>query len=91
MTKKEVTTNDIMDALGQFANSVDGRFDQMDKHFFKIDKRLDNFETDVTEIKTKVNHIYNVLDDHMNSIKQFYRKMLCETCNKSVWSVGSFN
>lgn len=76
MTKKEISNNEIMEALGQFAGSVDKRFesidkkfDSIDKHLFRIDGRLDNLENDMTEVKTKVSHVYNVLDDHMKRIE----------------------
>jgi archaellum component FlaC len=76
MSKKEITNNEIMEALGQFANSVDKRFntidkrfESIDKHLFRIDGRLDNLETDISEVKTKVSHIYNILDDHMKRIE----------------------
>ena len=83
MSKKEITNNEIMEALGQFANSVDKRFntidnrfesidkrvESIDKHLFRIDGRLDNLETDISEVKKKVSHIYNILDDHMKRIE----------------------
>ena len=76
MTKKEVTNNEIMEALGQFANSVDKRFESIDKrfesidkHLFRIDGRLDNLENDMSEVKEKVSKIYDVLDDHMRRIE----------------------
>lgn len=83
MVKKEITNNEIMEALGKFANSVDKRFDKIDKHFESIDKRidsidkhlfiidgrLDNLESGMSEINTKVAHIYNVLDGHMKRIE----------------------
>lgn len=83
MSKKEITNDEIMQALGQFADNVDGRFESIDKHFDKIDKRfesidkhlfridhrLDNLETDVQDVKTKVSHIYSVLDNHLKNIE----------------------
>ncbi len=69
MIQKEVTNNEIMEALGQFANSVDKRFDAIDTRLFKIDNRIENLEHDMEDVKTKVNHIYNILDDHMRRIE----------------------
>lgn len=70
-----------MEALGQFAGSVDKRFESMDKrfdvidkHLFRIDNRLDNLETDMAEIKAKVSHIYDVLDDHMKRIEMILQE-----------------
>ena len=51
MSKKEITNNEIMEALGRFANSVDKRFEDMenkfDKRFESIDKRFDSFANSV--------------------------------------------
>jgi archaellum component FlaC len=99
MTKKEITNNEIMEALGQFAQSVDTRFDSIDKrfdsidkHLFRIDNRLDNLESDVSDIKTKVNHIYNVLDDHMSRIETLIQeKAKYRNTSRSVWSAGFSN
>lgn len=102
MTKKEVSNNEIMEALGQFAQNVDKRFDDIDKrfeqiddrferiddrfgqmdgrfekiemHLFKIDNRLDNLESDMADVKTKVNKIYDVLDDHMRRIENILQE-----------------
>lgn len=83
MNRKEITNNEIMDALGNFANNVDKRFvsidkrfdtidkrfDSIDKHLFRIDTRLDNLENDVTDIKTTISHIFSILDNHMKRIE----------------------
>lgn len=76
MSKKEITNNEIMEALGQFANSVDKRFntidkrfESIDKHLFRIDSSLEDLKADMAEVKTKVSHIYDVLDDHMKRIE----------------------
>jgi len=81
MSKQEITNNEIMEALGQFANSVDKRFDfidtrfdAIDKHFFQIDGRLDNLETNISEVKTKVSHIEDILDYHMKRIEEIMQE-----------------
>lgn len=81
MIKREVTNNEIMEALNQFANSVDERFEEsnrhfeaIDKHLFKIDKRLDSLESDVSEIKSRIISIENILDDHMKRIEEIIKE-----------------
>jgi archaellum component FlaC len=81
MSQKEITNNEIMEALGQFANNVDERFgtmdkrfDAVDKHLFKIDGRLDNLETDMSEVKTKISHIESILDNHMKRIEEILQE-----------------
>jgi archaellum component FlaC len=72
-----------MEALGQFAASVDSRFDAIDdrfetidrrfegieKHLFTQDEHIANLESDMSGVKQKVDHIYNILDDHMKRIE----------------------
>lgn len=90
MTKKEVSNNEIMQALGRFAASVDARFDAIDGRFegvdekfegidarfdridmrlFKIENHLDNLENDMTEVKSKIDRMYGILDEHMRRIE----------------------
>lgn len=88
MTKKEVSNNEIMQALGQFAASVDEKFEGIDKRFevmesrfdridmqlFKIENRLDNLENDMTEVKSKIDKIYGILDEHMRRIESIMQE-----------------
>lgn len=67
MTKQEVTNDEIMQALNQFANQVDKRFDD-------VDKRFDKVESDVAELKSDVNRIYNILDKHMARIEEILQE-----------------
>jgi len=74
MNKKEVSNAEIMEALGQFAQSVDKRFDSVENRLFKMDGRLDNLETDMVDVKAKVNKIYDVFDDHMRRIENILQE-----------------
>lgn len=74
MSKKEVTNNEIMEALNQFADSVDERFEETNKHLFKIDKRLENLESDMSEVKSRIISIENILDDYMKRIEEIIKE-----------------
>lgn len=41
MSQREATTNEIMEALNQFASSVDKRFEESNKNFTSINERFD--------------------------------------------------
>lgn len=54
MSKSEVSNEDIMTMLSQFADNVNERFDAVDKRFDVVDKRLFRLENDVSEVKQKI-------------------------------------
>lgn len=67
MTKQEVTNDEIMQALNQFANRVDGRFDTLESDVAEL-------KSDVAELKKDVNRIYNILDKHMARIEEIIQE-----------------
>lgn len=93
MTKKEVTNDEIMTALAQFATSVDSRFDMVDKRFDKLEGDVSELKsdvaelktdmaevkTDVSELKTDVNRIYDILDAHMTRIERILEENSIQT------------
>ncbi|MFZ2544702.1 MAG: hypothetical protein WAW80_01875 [Candidatus Saccharimonadales bacterium] len=86
MTKKEVSNDEIMQALNQFANRVDKRFDGVDARFDGVDTRLDKLESDVAdlksnvaELKSDINRIYNILDKHMARIEEILQENAVQT------------
>jgi len=72
MTKKEISNNEIMDALGQFANSVDKRFDSIDKRFDGVDKRFDGIDKRIDGIDKRIDgmdkHLF-VIDNRLENIE----------------------
>ena len=60
MTKKTITNDDIMQALGEFAASVDARFQNLELGQMRIEKRLDSLEERVINLE-------KTLDDFMKT------------------------
>ena len=69
MAKAEVSNDEIMTTLSQFASSVDKRFDRVDARFDKLESDVAELKTDVAELKKDVNRIYGILDQHMARIE----------------------
>ena len=55
MTKQQVTNDDIMVALTQFAESVDQRFESIDQRFESIDQRFESQEQFNLKLMQKLN------------------------------------
>lgn len=62
MVKAQVTNEEILSTLSQFADNVD-------KHFDKIEDDIAELKSDVSELKSDVNRIYGILDTHMSRIE----------------------
>lgn len=60
---KEVSNNDIMEALARFADSVEKRFDGVDSRFDKVEARLDGVETRLGGLESEVRDIRLTLRD----------------------------
>lgn len=79
---KQVSNDDIMQALTQFAESVDRRFEGIDKHFESIDgrfesidKRLFSMEHEIVEIKQKIVDFDASHDRLLNTIDKFLGRL----------------
>lgn len=75
MTKsqtQDVSNNDIMQALNEFAGSVDKRFD-------KLESDVAELKSDVVELKEDVNRIYGILDAHMSRIETIMQENRVQT------------
>lgn len=57
----EPTTTDILDAVQDFATSVDKQFDRVDRQFERVDKQLAEVKQDIKEIKAVM-----VTKDYLN-------------------------
>ena len=86
MVKKEVTNEEIMQTLNQFANQVDKRFDGVDRRFDKVESDIAELKSDVAELKSDVaelksdvNRIYNILDKHMARIEEIIQENAVQT------------
>ena len=82
MSKKDITNNEIMEALGQFANSVDkrfvsieGKFDSIDKKFDSVDKRFDSMDKRFDSIDKHLFVIDGRLDNLENDVSEIKTKV----------------
>lgn len=72
MTKKEITNDEIMTALTQFAGGVD-------KQFGELKSDVAELKGDVAELKSDVNRIYGILDAHMDRIEKILEENSVQT------------
>lgn len=86
MAKNEVTNDQIMTALTQFAGSVETRFDKVDERFDRLESDVAELKTDVAilktdvaELKTDVSRIYGILDAHMARIERMMEENSVQT------------
>jgi len=57
MTEKknnQVTNEEILETMNEFATTVDQRFDKVDQRFDKVDQRLDGVEGEISKVKGEV-------------------------------------
>ncbi len=76
---KDVTNDQIMTALTEFAGSVDKRFDAVDERFDRLEADVSELKTDVAELKTDVNRIYGILDAHMTRMERMMEENSVQT------------
>jgi uncharacterized protein YajQ (UPF0234 family) len=79
MAKKEVTNDEIMQALNQFTNEVNKRFDGVDARFERIDQRFDGVDARLDKLDDDVNRIYGILDKHMARIEEIMQENSVQT------------
>ncbi|MFZ2544906.1 MAG: hypothetical protein WAW80_02940 [Candidatus Saccharimonadales bacterium] len=79
MTKKEVSNDEIMQALNQFANRVDERFDGIELDISELKSDVAELKSDVAELKSDVDRIYNILDKHMARIEEILQENAVQT------------
>lgn len=86
--KKAGDIDDVLNVIGDLTKMFSERFDEVDKRFNKVDERFDKVEmqlfnqgediaelkSDMSDVKSKVNHIYNVLDAHMKRIEDILQE-----------------
>jgi flagellar capping protein FliD len=69
MSKKEITNNEIMEALGQFAGSVDERFESINESFVSIDKSFKTIDKRFEIFANSVDKRFNVIDKRFGEIE----------------------
>ena len=76
MVKAQVTNEEILSTLSQFADSVDKRFDKIEDNIAELKSDVAELKSDVaelksdvSELKSDVNRIYGILDTHMSRIE----------------------
>lgn len=85
MAKKEVTNDQIMTVLAQFATSVDKRFD-------RIEKRLADHDEEFKKIDENINRIYDIIYAHMTRIERMIEeKTAPKLTSKTECSAGFFS
>ena len=79
---KQVSNDDIMTMLAQFADGIDKRFDGIDKRFDGIDKRLDGIdirlfklEEDNKVIKRDIANLQASHDRLLNTVDRFIARI----------------
>lgn len=75
MAKKEITNEDIMQMLGEFAESVDKRFELIDQKFDSLDLRLFRIENDITDIKSDIINLQASHDRLLNTVDKFITRI----------------
>lgn len=71
MTKREVSNNEIMEALNGFTNDVNKRFDDVDKRFFKIEQDIAGLKTEIIDLKKSHNQLMNTIDRFIARIDHY--------------------
>lgn len=73
--------SDRFDKVDERFDKVDDRFDKVDERFDKVEMQLFNqgedtaeLKSDMSDVKTKVDHIYSVLDAHMKRIEDILQE-----------------
>ena len=79
MSKQEVTNDEIMTALTQFAGNVDKQFDELRSDVAELKGDVAELKSDVTELRSDVNRIYGILDNHMSRIEQMMQENRVQT------------
>ena len=69
MVKAQVTNEEILSTLSQFADNVDKRFDKIEDDIAELKSDVAELKSDVAELKSDVNRIYGILDTHMSRIE----------------------
>jgi septal ring factor EnvC (AmiA/AmiB activator) len=69
MAKAQVTNEEILSTLSQFADNVDKRFDKIEDDIAELKSDVAELKSDVAELKSDVNRIYGILDTHMSRIE----------------------
>lgn len=76
MPTSNVTNDDIMHMLSEFAGSVGKRFDKLEGDIDELKSNVSELKSDVAELKSDVaelksdvNRIYGILDGHMSRIE----------------------
>jgi hypothetical protein len=69
MVKAQVTNDEIMFALSQFATNVDGRFDKLEGDVAELKTDVAELKVSVAKLGDDVSRIYSILDGHMSRIE----------------------
>ena len=76
MVKAQVTNEEILSTLSQFADNVDKHFDKIEDDIAELKSDVSELKSDVaelksdvSELKSDVNRIYGILDTHMSRIE----------------------
>lgn len=73
MTKQQVTNDDIMSALTQFAQSVDQRFESIDQRFESIDQRFESIDqrfASQEQFNLKIMQRFDSLDKRLTTVEE---------------------
>jgi septal ring factor EnvC (AmiA/AmiB activator) len=79
MAKKDVTNDEIMQALNQFAGHVDEQFAELKSDVAELKSDVAELKSDVAELKSDVNRIYDILDKHMARIEDIMQENSVQT------------